>query len=129
MRGAPVLHRGKFGQDHPSLARRGVGKAVVQVAPFRFDANRPRNRLAAFASRLIASSLVGRVERAEHQAGRHAGDQLRDEVDQRRPAEQPHRRAAQDHGGVERAAGDPADGERAGEHRETDRQAVEGVAG
>ena len=37
VRGVLALHRGKFGQDLPSLARRGVGKAAVQVgaAPLR----------------------------------------------------------------------------------------------
>ena len=31
VRGVLALHRGKFGQDLPSLARRGVGKAAVQI--------------------------------------------------------------------------------------------------
>jgi len=31
VRGVPAFHRGKFGQDLPSLARRGVGKAAVPV--------------------------------------------------------------------------------------------------
>jgi hypothetical protein len=37
VRGVLALHRGKFGQDLPSCARRGVGKAAVQVgaAPLR----------------------------------------------------------------------------------------------
>src|SRR5580700_5569025 len=80
-------------------------------------------------SPLLRWLLVGGVERPEREPGQDAGAELDDQVDpDRGPREGARGGGAEGHGGVERTAGDPAHGERAGQHGEPDRQAEEAVA-
>src|SRR5689334_5897064 len=70
----------------------------------------------------IGSPVAG-VERQEREPRRYARAELDDQVDpDRRPGEQAGGGGADGDRRVERAAGDPADGEGAGRDGETDRQ-------